>query len=441
MVRFLCIGLLVGSAACASTHKANAVQAPHSTPLAPASPVAQRSIQIPGLFASEPGGLEDLFAPSFFAAVPQAQVAAVFSDYFNRLGPCTGVVAQEGGDGSSAKFLLEFGNRFHVPMNLVVAHEAPHSIVGLLLGNPIPTSDDLQAILEELHGLPGKTSFLLTRLGEEPTVVAGIQTDTPLAIGSAFKLYVLAELVRSVKARERTWSDVVALDAEARSLPSGFLHTWPTGAPITLHTLASLMISQSDNTATDQLVHLLGREKIEAILPVAGHGKPQLNRPFLTTLELFKIKGEPKGEVAQAFLSADESGRRELLSTSVRAIAKEGLVPLVAPRAIETLEWFASASDLSRLMAWLEEETRDGDGHPARGLLAINPGVRSATGAFRYVGFKGGSEPGVLNLTFLLEGKDGALYTLAASWNDAAARLDEKRFVALIERALLVIGR
>lgn len=434
------------TAACATTGGVPGEATAPTGPVAAApsdgvgTPVAQRSLQIPALFSGNPGGFEAIFAPSFLAKIPPSQLAAVFKDYFQRLGPCTDVVAETSGDPSSGKFSLRFGSKFTVPLTVVVAPEAPHPVIGLWLGNPIPAGDGLQAIEGEMKELPGTVSFLVTRLGDEPEVLAALAPDTPLAIGSAFKLYVLAELVRSVKAGERSWSDVVELQAGARSLPSGFLQQWPTGAPITVHTLASLMISQSDNTATDQLVHVLGRENVEAILPVTGHHTPKLNRPFLTTLEVFKLKGEPKGEVARAFLSADEGERRNILATSVPAIAREGLLPLVSPRAIDTLEWFASAADLSRVMDWLERETRDGAGLPARELLAINrgPGI---VADFRYVGFKGGSEPGVLNATFLLEHRDGSFSTLVATWNDREAPLDEARFFLLVDRALRVVGR
>lgn len=443
MARVWFVGLVVCSVACASTGAVGTVAqapAPVAAAVDSAAPLEGRSLQIPGLFVLAPTGFEEMFAPSFLQALPPERIGTVFVDYFRRLGPCTGVTPEPGSQGFSGKFLLDFGGRFQVPLQLAVAAEPPHAIVGLWLGNPIPMEDGWQAILDGFGTLPGTASLHVKRVGDTQTSLAASHTDTPLAIGSAFKLYVLAELVRSVKAGERHWEDVVRLDEIVRSLPSGFLHTWPVGAPLTLHTLASLMISQSDNTATDQLVAILGREKIEAILPVAGHQRPELNRPFLTTLELFKLKGEPSGASARAFLSADETGRRHVLTTSVKEVSSTGLVPLVSPRSIDSLEWFASTADLSRLMEWLETETREGAGRPARELLAINPGLPTVAGSFRYIGFKGGSEPGVLNLTFLLEGRDGSLHTLVATWNDTERSLDAPRFYGLVERALRVLG-
>ena len=77
-----------------------------------------------------------------------------------------------------------------------------------------------RAVLAELRALPGQTSLAIARLGDgAPALVAGHEPDRPLAIGSTFKLVILAELSRQVRAGERRWSDVVTLDR--RSIPGG----------------------------------------------------------------------------------------------------------------------------------------------------------------------------------------------------------------------------
>ncbi|MGQ9871393.1 serine hydrolase [Leptodesmis sp.] len=55
------------------------------------------------------------------------------------------------------------------------------------------------------------------------------------------------------------------------------MQTWPDDSLLTVQSLAPLMISQSDNTVTDHLIHLVRREAIEAIAPC--------HRPFLSTRE------------------------------------------------------------------------------------------------------------------------------------------------------------
>mgnify|MGYP006189150397 CR=1 FL=1 len=51
----------------------------------------------------------------------------------------------------------------------------------------------------------------------------------------------------------------------------------------------------------------------------------------------------------------------------------------------------------------------------------VGKAVRDAWG---YVGFKGGSEPGVLNYTWLLTDKQGRDWVLTLGWNNPAAVID-----------------
>ena len=126
--------------------------------------------------------------------------------------------------------------------------------------------------------LPGQTSIAVARLGEgAPVMLAGHEPDRALAIGSTFKLFILAELSRQIRAGERRWSDVVPLDR--RSIPSGMLQNWPPGSPLTLHSLAALMISISDNSATDVLLRTLGRGNVERMMTTLGVAAAERNRP------------------------------------------------------------------------------------------------------------------------------------------------------------------
>src|SRR5205085_7243909 len=118
----------------------------------------------------------------------------------------------------------------------------------------------------QMSTLAPEASYLVTKNGE---ALYSLNPDTALAVGSAFKLGVLKALKDQIDAGTRKWSDVVELQASDISLPSGTLQIWPVGSPFTLHTLAGLMISISDNTAADMLLKLVGRDKVEAALGTA----------------------------------------------------------------------------------------------------------------------------------------------------------------------------
>ena len=72
-----------------------------------------------------------------------------------------------------------------------------------------------------------------------------------------------------------------------------------------------------------------------------------------------------------------------------------------------------------------------------RAILAVNPALpESARSDWAYVGFKGGSEPGVLNLSWLLTDKAGQDHVLTMSWNNPEMPVDDTRFELIAQRIL-----
>ena len=378
-----------------------------------------------------------LFSPGFLQAVPVERVTGIAGQVRAELGRALRVkeIKPAGGPASAVSFEFERGE---LEVQLAVEPRAPHLIQGLLVTGSRRKDDSFASIAEDLRALPGSASFAVARLGgAAPVMLARSDAERPLAIGSVFKLFILAELDRQVRAGERRWSDVAPLSR--KSLPSGMLQDWPAGAPLALHSLAALMISQSDNSASDTLLHLVGREKVEALLPQLGLGSAGANRPFISTLEAFALKGGDEA-LTRRWLSADEAGRRQLLA-EVGAVAPERIDIArlqFRPNHIDKVEWFASAEDVVRTLDWLRrnanKETLD--------ILAINPGLPRATAQpFAYWGYKGGSETGVIAMSFLVRDKAGASHAVAAAWNDPAAPVDEQRFALLMGRALGLLAR
>jgi hypothetical protein len=247
---------------------------------------------------------------------------------------------------------------------------------------------------------------------------------------------ILAELVRATNAGERHWDDKITIDG--KPLPGGTYTLIPAGTQFTLREIASKMISISDNSATDILLHLVGRARVEAMLPVVGVAKPAALRPFMGALDMFKLKGVPG--LAQRYLALNEAGRRRLLDGEVAALPNSAIAPTLfqdgKPLMIDTLEWFETPADLVRVMDWIRRNTATGPGAEARTILSLNPGLpRPAAERWQFVGYKGGSEPGVISMTFLLEGKDGTWYVVSGSWNNIATAVDDTRFASLVGKA------
>jgi beta-lactamase class A len=306
-------------------------------------------------------------------------------------------------------------------------------VVNLLLNDYRPVGDDAATIERDLAALPGVVGVYYGPLeGGEP--ILAVNADRQFAIGSTFKLYVLAALAKQVESGTRHWDDVVRID-DIRSLPSGQIQDWPKDAPVTLQTLATMMISISDNTATDQLIHILGRDALNAAVRESGNSEPERTLPFLTTREVFALKAAAERGARYAALSENEQAvALEALAQEIAADPASVAVPSFAqPTLIDSVEWFASATDLRKVVA----EIAALNDPTAREILAVSPSIPSAKRKdWAYAGFKGGSEPGVLNLTWLLQRPAGEWRILTMSWNNPAEAIEAAPFELLSQRIL-----
>jgi beta-lactamase class A len=415
--------------------------APASAPVTASPELRERADSLAGaVLGSIP--YDQYFAPTFRAAIPESAFAQVRDQVISGLGKPTRLEALVPRTAHVADFRLGF-ERGTAVGQIVVDPAAPHQVTGLTITGSEPREApeaSIQAVVDALKALPGATGFALARLEDSgPVRLAAHDPATPLAIGSTFKLVILAELVRATRAGERGWDDAVTLDGSA--LPGGGYTQKPAGTRVSLRDLATQMISVSDNSATDILLNALGREKVEAMLPVVGiRDAAGRNLPFLGTLEVFKLKGLDGGALGARWEAANVPTRRALLAGPV-AHAPVSALPAALfqdrkPIRIATIEWFASADDLLRVMDWLRRNTEGPAGAEARAVLSKNPGIGAGNAArWAWVGYKGGSEPGVINMTLLTRAKSGDWYALTGGWNNPEAAVDEARFVALINKA------
>ena len=379
-------------------------------------------------------GYETVFDPVFTAQIPEAAFDELTQQLEGQFGRLLAVEDVQAINPTTATAKLRF-ERAVADGVFQLATEPPHRVVGFRVTGATPTHDTAEALVADVAALPGTASVLITRLGNAAPMLE-YNADRPLGIGSTFKLYVLSALAHEVAAGHRSWADVVPLTT--RSYPSGVTQAWPQGAQVTLHTLASLMISISDNTATDQLIAVLGRDAVEAEVAASGHADPQLLRPFMTTRELFVLKSAvgPDGtEVPRDYRAADADGRLRILEGLAEASPSDEEVMAAfagGPNAID-VEWLASGEDLANVMrrlAALDDPT-------ARQIMAINPAVTPTLAQdFSYVGYKGGSEPGVLGMSWLLQDRAGQWSVVSLGWNDPAAEVDLASFNALAMRAI-----
>jgi beta-lactamase class A len=329
-----------------------------------------------------------------------------------------------------------------VLVSLSVEADPPHRFDGLFFQAPPAASwDEVDA---GLSALGPEISFLAAEVTDDGCQpLHAIGGDQRLAIGSVFKLYVLGELARQVESGAANWDEILPLREEWKSLPTGDLRYEPAGTPHTLRYYAEVMISQSDNTATDHLIHRLGRENVETMLATMGHGDPALDTPLLTTRDLFVLKVGLSDADRQAYLDATTEERRQMLDGPIAAAplpTLEQVGGFTTPLLIDQLEWFASAEDLCLAMAFLLERSEAPGLLPVREILGLNPGVPLDRSIWPTILFKGGSEPGVLNLSLLLIRNDERVFVITTGVNNPDGEVDANAMVAVVQGAAGLIA-
>jgi hypothetical protein len=332
------------------------------------------------------------------------------------------------------------GSRLAVNM----ATDAGGLISGLLL-RPASTSTPTvptswSGVDRMIRSVAPQVRFLVAAVnGNTCRPAHAIGATTPAPLGSAFKLYVLDALARAVAAGKVSWNQPLAVTSQVKSLPSGILQDDPDGTRVSVRQVAAGMISISDNTAANMLIALLGRPAVEAATRETGMADPALDVPFLTTRELFVLKLDDWPKLAQRYLALGPAGRQAMLSGTVDRVPLSSLsaTPWTGPRDIGSLEWFASPTDICHVFASLATLARQPKLAPLAGILGRNAGDMSLDPSrWRRVWFKGGSEPGVLTLSYLATTRTGQAYVASVLAENPSAPLAQNPAILTLATAV-----
>lgn len=295
-----------------------------------------------------------------------------------------------------------------------------------------------EAFSETLQNMAPEASFLVAEVTETGCAeIVSLNPDTALGVASAFKLWLLAALAEAVAEGDLSWDDQLAIRDEWRSIPTGTMHGEEVGAEYPISHYATMMISISDNTATDHLLFTLGRERVETMFETAGHHDPSLNTPLLATIDLVALKTLALPEEAEAFRLMTEDERRNYLDNEIewnQGMALFGANFWTGPRRPD-IQWWASTSDLCRVMSHLKDLAATETGQPVFEILSVNPVLDLGDTMWPYIGFKGGSEPGVYNFTWLLKRHDDRWFVFSTSVTDRTAAIELAPLISLLDAA------
>lgn len=358
------------------------------------------------LFSQKEENIANIFTETFLDQVPASNLVQILNQYKSQLGNLKEV------ESTSDGYTLIF-EKGEAPSQINVTQD--NKIAGLWFGGMSLYEDDFDEILNEFKNLDSEIAISIIEDNEKEII--SYNSDQPMAVGSTFKLYILKALYDQIDNSQKSWEDIIKLSAENITLPSGTLQDWPIGSPITVNTMANMMISVSDNTATDHLIDYIGRVNIEEIVT-------EKNIPFLKTSEMFKLKAGVKEEVQNTYIQSSIKEKRKILNeindveVNVKDLSSE-------PVLIDQIEWFFTTKELCNLIYELKGAEQ----------ITINPGL-AAKDKWHKIGFKGGSEPGVLQYTHLLqETPEGPIYTVSVTANGKEG-VDNNKVTELTSRLI-----
>ncbi|HEM7142690.1 serine hydrolase [Acinetobacter nosocomialis] len=328
------------------------------------------SSKLSSIFADKP--IEaSLFSSQFLGQVSITQIQKIVDDLKVSLGTLKSINVSNG----SGTIDFEKGE---LPVSISLDQQG--QISTLWFSAPHFKIVSLDETVKGLHeNAVGKTSLLVV-VDNKPVIVEN--DKTPMAVGSTFKLLVLKAYEDAIKKGELKRETIVSLKEKKRSLPTGVLQNLPAGTPVNLELLAQLMIQISDNTATDSLIEVLKKPRIEALSP--------RNSPMLTTRELFQLIDSSNEQLRNKFKTGTKSARLEVLSEldklplpSVSSIGKSATW--------QDAEWYMSANEICPLLESVQNA-------PALNS-SLNPLFKNLN--WQKIGFKGGSEYGVINFSVI----------------------------------------
>lgn len=236
----------------------------------------------------------------------------------------------------------------------------------LLVANSVFAADlqkDLAALAAQHKG---KVAFFAKDLKTGATVA--LDPDTPVPTASVIKLPVMLEAFYEVKAGKHKLDERLKLTKENQVEGSGVLTLLQPGLEPTLEDAIALMITQSDNTATNMVIDDIGIPAVNARIAAMGLKNTYLYKkvfmppsgPTLPDQPKFGLGKTTAREMAQVLESIEKCdlGDRALCDKMIR-ILKNQSVRTMIPRYLETTDSTEEASSIGNKTGSLDEVRAD----------------------------------------------------------------------------------
>ncbi len=303
---------------------------------------------------------------------------------------------------------------------------------------------------DKFQTLGADSSLYIGRIGSDNQCSSVIERDpnSLRATASVFKLWVLGAVANGFNIGNLMQDDLVELVASELA-SGGDINLEPLGTQFTVTELATLMMANSDNTATDLLHELVGRDAVGDIVNAYGVAQPAVLTPFLNISEQFHLFFSFSLNDALSYLNGSESFQQQFLSNQIEPLGP--YVPGTGGFNNESLltagSWRATALDICRTFASLRNLANGSDAlsvvNLALGSQAAQPNVRNA---WDRVWYKGGSLASgstglhVLTNVWMLENSGEDAFVVIALANDPAGGIETFAVQSVTSRLLELVA-
>jgi hypothetical protein len=364
------------------------------------------------------------------------------------ISPVRATFVIEGDNPDSSLGFVTFGVRYTAPGLINLFGVQP-------FGGTVQFPDDQTRTLSEaadhFQTLGASNSLFIGRINSNNQCEGVVERlpDTPRALGSIFKKWVLAAVGERLNQGQSQPEDPITLVAAERA-SGGIINNEPLGTEFTVRDMAIMMMADSDNTSTDHLHELVGREAVADILTAYGIVETDQLLPFLNISEQFHVFRSFDLATALSYVNGDLPFRTQFLNDQILPLGPsfQASNPFFHESLLSTGTWSASARDICRTLAGMHALPRASAGfqvvNQALGYQAALPGVRADWGR---VWYKGGSLSSgatglhVLTGAWLLQ-KEGESkpWVVVGLTNDSAGGIDIFQVNSVLSRIIELIG-
>lgn len=291
-------------------------------------------------------------------------------------------------------------------------------------------------------------ALLVGRIGSsgQCTAVVDRNANALRATGSIFKTWVLGALGRAVAEGALDPETTIPLVASRLAL-GGTINPEPLGTLFPLKDMAELMMGISDNTATDHLHALVGRDTIEQTVDAFAFSQPNVLKPFLNISEQFSLYFSFPLATAMNYVNGTEAYQRQFLQNQIAPITPVMGGSYANYQIFLSGTWRATPMDICRAFAHLRELPQGSDAidlvDHALGAGAAQPEVRNK---WDRVWYKGGSLDGsaghyVLTHAWMLENAGAEPWVVIAMSNNSTGGIDEYKVQSVTGRILELVAQ